>query len=1248
MNSFNDGGINPSGVGATVSQVDDTELVAAAGGKAYLHASRSVWAMRIIVVATFLVVSVIVTTMTFVFFKTMENELIEAEFAQYSSSMAVSTVQILEKQALSLRGLGNMYTSIFGSEEVPPYNHPPSVILNTDGTTSDDGSTWKTSFPNVTIPGYNEIAANLIGIAELRSATFSPLLMYSETGAWEEYARNNALPRAIEVVQKGIRKATLGLSTTTPSFSVPAWQVAPAEVMTDGIMWDLYSHEPYRQSIDHVVTKYNKSGNFASTGLLPCDATLIPVHKLSSTTAATDNDTKSSMSIGTSRNTKGWSLPANMDDACTAIFIPVYNVFPTATSADADLSGFVTGVFSWTDILAIGGKRFVSDLRVVIRTEFLLSDGSYQSFVVTYNVNEDAATLLGTDAIVDPEHQDMVETFTFSFPGDTTIYSFDIHSTDELETHYGVSNKPVQLSVVAACFFILSTLVFFIYDYFVKYRQKIIERSAAHTTRIVHSLYPAFIRDSLFENAQSERKRIDGPVHAPSKSNLELKNDEEEDASNRGKLNSSRQQSYRTKSLKMKVSDFVDTPTTQLRRFLNHPAPSREYDYNLNTPIIELDPIAEVFERTTVMFADIAGFTAWCSEREPSQVFRLLETVYREFDIEASKLGVFKVETVGDCYVAVTGLPDEREDHAITIAKYAVKCMLKFNVLTKSLEANLGPGTASLGMRFGLHSGPVTAGVLRGEKSRFQLFGDTMNVASRMESTGEKNRIQISQDTADLIITAGKGHWLTPREAPISAKGKGSIQTYWLKPGTKRRSSSVSYSGRRSETSAMSEESESNLPKSSFHHALQQSWKCIGIENNSRLVAKERLVRWNAAILESFLLKIVDNRNNFYPGSSLSNFTPSQEDKVLSFSEKLSESIMFPNMKYQENYRKVSSSMAISSVARAELIEYVARISSLYRDVPFHNFEHASHVTMSANKLLNKVCSSFVNEEEVSSTGYAVVTERTFGISADPLAQFVVVFSSLVHDVDHQGVPNAQLVKEEDPLAAQFQNRSVAEKRSITIAWDILMEDRYRELQSAIFVNGNEMVRFKQLLINTVLATDIADKERSAAGKIRWQKAFHPSKNPCGDNLDSSGNELDDVSLRSLKATLVFEQIMQASDVAHTMQHWETFRKWNRRLFQELSKAYREGRGATDPKEKWYENEIGFFDFYIIPLAKKLRECGVFGTAEREYLDYALENRRRWEEEGREIAKNMIIEYEAATASATVSRATGATGETQS
>ena len=95
------------------------------------------------------------------------------------------------------------------------------------------------------------------------------------------------------------------------------------------------------------------------------------------------------------------------------------------------------------------------------------------------------------------------------------------------------------------------------------------------------------------------------------------------------------------------------------------------------------------------------------------------------------------------------------------------------------------------------------------------------------------------------------------------------------------------------------------------------------------------------------------------------------------------------------------------------------------------------------------------------------------------------------------------------------------------------------------------------------------------------------------------------------------------------MQHWQTFRKWNKRLYTEVSKAYREGRGTTNPNEKWYEGETGFFDFYIIPLAKRLRECGVFGSDSSEYLDYALENRRRWEEEGREIAREMILENSA-------------------
>ena len=122
---------------------------------------------------------------------------------------------------------------------------------------------------------------------------------------------------------------------------------------------------------------------------------------------------------------------------------------------------------------------------------------------------------------------------------------------------------------------------------------------------------------------------------------------------------------------------------------------------------------------------------AWSSVREPSQVFVLLETLYHAFDEIARRRRVFKVETVGDCYVAVTGLPDPQKDHAVIMCRFARDCINKVKVLTRRLEVTLGPDTADLAMRIGLHSGPVTAGVLRGERSRFQLFGDTM-VSTKM------------------------------------------------------------------------------------------------------------------------------------------------------------------------------------------------------------------------------------------------------------------------------------------------------------------------------------------------------------------------------------------------------------------------------------------------------------------------------------------------------------------------------------
>jgi len=1261
---------------------DDRELVAAVGGTAYLKATKKVWAMRIIVIATFVVVSIIVTVLIYTFFRNLESNTLTNEFAMLAVSLTRNVIELMERKAFSLNVLATNYEGILGLQTnftVPPGNHAPSVMLSdearaTCGDSITSNNEWRTHWPYVTLPGYESYSKSMLTVTEDRAVFFAPVVPDANVSAWEDYARKEALPSAEGAVAGGIRtpsgdiveyevkdvnhrfiqqirtaeeghlhqdtNAGMSMNESTTFMEedggslpvrVPIWQLSSTKLNEDGLMWDVYKHPPYTEALDRILQTQSSS---SATKLIPCSDLLIPFHLTNPPSTKMRNDVVMEYTDGSTtgeddvvdheahshhKTTENGAQDQSFSEGvCSAIFSPVHSSSAHGVHNSAHVTGAVASLFSWEDLLSssaypvrrsTGHGSITADIFVVVTSK--LSEGfpnGYPSGPATYYVTEHGAVFRGMGRHIEQKHADMMLKYDFKLPFCDVVYTFEVYPTDLLCNSYGVSNTPTFLALIACCFVVLSTLVFFIYDYFVNYRQKVIIQQAARSTRIVHSLYPAFVRDNLFQN---ERK--------PS---VTASADEVEDTS----LSAANEPNKR--KLKLKVSDLVDTPANQLKRFLSHPIPSKNYDLNMVSELDVMDPIAEVFENTTVMIADIEGFTAWCSEREPTQVFRLLETVYRAFDLEGSKAGVFKVETVGDSYVAVTGLPDAREDHAIMIAKYSIKCLLKFNVLAKRLEPHLGPGTASLGMRFGLHSGPVTAGVLRGEKSRFQLFGDTINVASRMESTGEKNMIQVSQDTADLLTSAGKGHWLVPRDNPVSAKGKGLVQTYWLQPNKRRPSMNtasmrLSVDGSNDGYGMASGERGEEIE---VHRALSRSWKNINIENGVS-IAKERLIRWNAAILESFLLKIVEQRNvkdggddPVSPLPEVNDFTPSEKDKILSFAEILCEKVMFPDDSYSEEYPVVLVGTSINPKARAQLLEYVAIIASMYRDVPFHNFDHASHVTMSANKLLNRVCTAFVSEEE----DFASVAARTFGISADPLAQFVIVFSSLVHDVDHQGVPNAQLVKEHDPLCEKYDNRSVAEKRSIAIAWDILMEDRFVDLQGAIFTNSREMMRFRQLLMNTVLATDIADKERSAAGKIRWQKAFHPS-NP--DVLDDTNEKQENI--RSLKATLVFEQIMQASDVSHTMQHWHTFKKWNKRLYSELSKAYREGRGATDPRENWYGGEIGFFDFYIIPLAKKLRECGVFGSAASEYLDYAVENRRRWEEEGKEIATKMVSDYDA-------------------
>jgi class 3 adenylate cyclase len=177
--------------------------------------------------------------------------------------------------------------------------------------------------------------------------------------------------------------------------------------------------------------------------------------------------------------------------------------------------------------------------------------------------------------------------------------------------------------------FVFTALVFYLYDVTVEIRQNRVMQTAVHSSAIVSSLFPSSVRDQLYPVSQGAMPSED-----------EIRNRTPLDAEDATNLSGS--------------------------------------------------PIAEAYPETTVLFADIAGFTAWSSPRQPTQVFQLSETIYAAFDKLAKQHGVFKVETIGDCYVAVVGLPTPRKSHAVVMARFASDCRNKMQELTTQLEAKLG------------------------------------------------------------------------------------------------------------------------------------------------------------------------------------------------------------------------------------------------------------------------------------------------------------------------------------------------------------------------------------------------------------------------------------------------------------------------------------------------------------------------------------------------------------------------------
>ncbi|KAL7580183.1 hypothetical protein ACA910_012934 [Epithemia clementina (nom. ined.)] len=1150
---------------------DKTEVFGVDGGDDESHSSsrpiaqkedRAVNRSKVMVYLVLLFTASAASVLTYFYINAQDNATFESEFKGFAKELERITEASASSKFSVARSLSITITSYAVDKDL--------------------------YFPFVTLPDFEIRTEEARALSEAEVIVFIPLVNEAQQEQWEQYAQDHQLwirlgldRQGLQIVDPGLVPLKIYNGEDDGNFTVESEHDNDDENDDDndnknkdisdrltgslGPMWQMG-----RAPANAGLVNFNTLSDFVfydlaynvMTSREALTSPIVNLEYLYKFTFSSNRNTNVTFNIGDGRRILARSLgtlsrPERSKDAHSYILQPVMETLDRG----ADVIGFLMVVVPWDTYFQNVYPEAVKGVEVVV------SDSCGQTY--TYKIDGLKGSVKGWGDLHDHTYDDMrvrkpLPTGSSIFDAELVAnnrtlchYVMEIYPTATLEQEYH-SEHSIVYAVAVALIFVFTGAVFAIYDYAVQRRQYKVMRTATKTQAIVSSLFPKSVQDRILQDVENKALRD----------------------TDRGK-----------------GSFLLSSGRDRLTNFLQN---GEGIDAD---GVVKSNPIADLFPFATIVFADIVGFTAWSSSREPPQVFLLLETLYHHFDLMAKRRKVFKVETVGDCYVAVAGLPDPRKDHAVVMARFSADCLVKFKSVVKQMVVTLGPDTEELAIRIGMHSGPVTAGVLRGERARFQLFGDTVNTTARMESTGLPNKIHLSQDTASLLIAAGKSEWVTARKDPVFAKGKGELQTFWL--NVFKNFSSLS-------------QTDDDRASTSLEHDTQST---IHMANTPTSIDRKqsRLIDWNVEVLSKSLAQVVARREACQvkpdPPSELEKVEDKANSSHIVLGE-VREIIYLPG--YDPRAALSEAKPNLDDEVTLQLRNYIQAVAGMYRNNPFHNFDHASHVTMSVSKLLSRI----VAPDRQSASTEEALHDHTYGITSDPLTQFSVLLSALIHDVDHPGVPNSTLVKEESSLARVYDNKSVAEQNSVDLAWSLLMEKEYAILRRAIYVTQEDFLRFRALVVNSVMATDIMDKELKNLRNGRWDKAF-----------SEAPTEEDARDVKDRKATIVIEHLIQASDVAHTMQHWHVYQKWNKRFFFENYNAYVSGRSEKDPSEFWYQGEIGFLDFYIIPLAKKLKDCGVFGVTSDEYLIYAEQNRKEWIVKGEAVVAEMLEEVKQSSSS---------------
>ena len=556
--------------------------------------SRSIWCLRTLTITTLVTATVLVASLSYTFSRNSEIKVFETQY--YDSVVKVSeTISLdISNKLNTAKTFSAMYTSRYGPER---------------------------KWPNVTMPNFQEQAKGQLEVAKGIALSFNPIITNETRTEWEAHAAESANLLGAEqlyerdcdgcrIVADGIfRKAIVDgerVSINDPGYSpesrypyhmVPVWQIYPTKVNWRAVMFNLHSELHRQRALDDMLEHRVPT----ITGLLH----LVQHDEM---------------------------------DPSSILFYPVFNNFDPYHTVE----GSISIVFTWADILRHVLPDYIKGLIVVLEKR-VGEENEKDQQTYTYKISGNDVTLLGEGDMHEEDFDNYKHTVDANVAQEAkdleivdflVTYNLRIYPSKEFQNQY-LTNTPLAMTLVVLLMFILTSGIFLLYDYLVNNRQNAIMEFAQRSGRIVNSMFPSTVRERMLRSSEQHHQLVQQTV-CDANSAEETANVNKSDPSNPPTPTKKRNPAHH-------IKQFLKSSLIQKSESGNEKVDAQGYIQN--TP-----PIADLFQNTTIMFADLVTFTEWSSNHSPEDVFYLLETLFLEFDKAAERRGVFKLGTIGEPY----------------------------------------------------------------------------------------------------------------------------------------------------------------------------------------------------------------------------------------------------------------------------------------------------------------------------------------------------------------------------------------------------------------------------------------------------------------------------------------------------------------------------------------------------------------------------------------------------------------------